>query len=277
MKKIYDFSGEPAYRNYTIKDFFYLKGKKKLSQINVKNSLEAKIAVEANIDLLITGYKVIKEIRKVAKQKFITVAIPFTEFKTNNEILSASLNALEQGADAVYTARSSQVVEYLSNESIPVMAHLGLVPRKSILTGGLRSFGKTPEEAIALLKSFKSMENAGAFAVEAEVIAEKTLKFISQNCKLITISLGSGNYGDVNYLFMEDICGENRNLPRHAFSFAKIYKLQDKIYNEKIKAVKKFSKKAKTNKFAPQPNIVQISHKNFEIFKKNADKLLFKK
>ena len=110
MKKIYDFSGEPAYRNYTIKDLFHLKGKKKLSQINVKNSLEAKIAVEANIDLLITGYKVIKEIRKVAKHKFLTVAIPFTEFKTNNEILSASLNALEQGADAVCTARSPKIV-----------------------------------------------------------------------------------------------------------------------------------------------------------------------
>jgi len=169
---------------------------------------------------LITGYKVIKEIRKVAKQKFITVTISFMEFKTNNEILSASLNALEQGADAVYTARSPQVVEYLSNESIPVMAHLGLVPRKSILTGGLRFFGKTPKEAITLLKSFKSMESAGAFAVEAEVIDEKTLKFISQNSKLITIYLGSSNYGDVNYLFMEDICGENINLPRHAFSFS---------------------------------------------------------
>jgi 3-methyl-2-oxobutanoate hydroxymethyltransferase len=277
MKKIYDFSGEQAYRNYTIKDLFQLKGKKKLTQINVKNTLEAKIAVEANIDLLITSYKVVKEIRNVAKNKFITAAIPFTEFKTNDEILSASLNALEEGADAIYTARSPHVVEYLSNESIPVMAHLGLVPRKSIISGGLRAFGKTHDEALILLKNFKNMENAGAFSVEAEVIAEKTLEFISQNCNLITISLGSGNYADVNYLFMEDICGENRNLPRHAFSFAKIYKLQDKIYNEKLKAVKKYRKIAKTNKFAPQDKIAQINSKNLEIFKKKAVYILNKK
>jgi len=277
MKKIYDFSGDQAYRNYTIKDLFQLKGKKKLTQINVKNTLEAKIAVEANIDLLITSYTVVKEIRNVAKNKFITAAIPFTEFKTNDEILSASLNALEEGADAIYTARSPHVVEYLSNESIPVMAHLGLVPRKSIISGGLRAFGKTHDEALILLKNFKNMENAGAFSVEAEVIAEKTLEFISQNCKLITISLGSGNYADVNYLFMEDICGENRNLPRHAFSFAKIYKLQDKIYNEKLKAVKKYRKIAKTNKFAPQDKIAQINSKNLEIFKKKAVYILNKK
>jgi 3-methyl-2-oxobutanoate hydroxymethyltransferase len=156
------------------------------------------------------------------------------------------------------------------------MAHLGLVPRKSIITGGLRAFGKTSEEALTLLKNFKSMENAGAFSVEAEVIAEKTLEFISQNCKIITISLGSGNKGDVNYLFMDDICGENRNLPRHAFSFAKVYKLRDKIYDEKLKAVKKYSKKAKTNRFVPQNKIPQISPENLGIFKKNAVKLLNK-
>ena len=51
--------------------------------------------------------------------------------------------------------------------------------------------------------------------------------------------------------------------------FPKIQKLHNKIYNEKIKTVKKFSKKAKTNKFAPQPNIIQISTENLEIFKKN--------
>jgi 3-methyl-2-oxobutanoate hydroxymethyltransferase len=270
MKKIYNFSGEPAYRNYTIADLFKLKGKKKLTQINVKNLIEAKIAIEANIDLLITGYKAVKEIRNIAKNKFITAAIPFTEFKTNDEILSASLSALENGADAIYTARSVRVVEYLSNESVPVMAHLGLVPRKSIITGGLRAFGKNPDEALFLLKSFKNMENAGAFSVEAEVIAEKTLGFISQNCNLITVSLGSGNSGDVNYLFMDDICGENKYLPRHAISFAKVYKLRDKIYSEKLKAVKKYSKKAKTNNFVPQNKIVQITPENLQIFKKKA-------
>ncbi len=274
MKKIYNFSGEQAFRNFTIADLFKLKGKKKLTQINVKNSIETKIAVEANIDLLITGYNIVKEIRNIAKNKFITAAIPFTKFKTNDEILSASLEALEDGADAVYTARSPRVVEYLSNESVPVMAHLGLIPRKSIITGGLRAFGKTSEEALSLLKSFKQMENAGAFSVEAEVIAEKTLGFISQNCNLITISLGSGNNGDVNYLFMDDICGENKDLPRHAFSFAKVYKLRDKIYSEKLKAVKKFSKKAKTNNFAPHNKIVQINSTNLGIFKKKAIKIL---
>ena len=275
MKKIYNFAGNLSYRNYTIKDLFDNKGKKKLSQINVKNEEETNIALDAKVDLLITGLAAIKKVRSIAKNNFITVAIPFTEFKTNDEILKASLEALNNGADAIYTARSPRVVEYLSKESIPVMAHLGLVPRKSIWIGGLRGVGKTASEALKLFEEFKTMESAGAFAVEAEVIADQTLKFISENVNLITVSLGSGNYGDVNYLFMDDICGENEQIPRHAFSLAKIYKLRDKIYREKVKAVHKFNKKAKTTKFVTSRNIVKINNAELQKFKKKA-KLLNK-
>ena len=270
MKKIYNFAGNLSYRNYTIKDLFDNKGKKKLSQINVKNEEEANIAVDANVDLLITGLAAIKKVRSIAKNNFTTVAIPFTEFKTNDEILKASLEALNNGADAIYTARSPRVVEYLAKESIPVMAHLGLVPRKSIWIGGLRGVGKTALEALKLFEEFKTMESAGAFAVEAEVIADQTLKFISENVNLITVSLGSGNYGDVNYLFMDDICGENKEIPRHAFSLAKIYKLRDKIYREKVKAVHKFNKMAKTNKFVSSGNIVKINNSELKKLKKKA-------
>ena len=270
MKKIYNFAGNLSYRNYTIKDLFDNKGKKKLSQINVKNEEEANIAVDANVDLLITGLAAIKKVRSIAKNNFTTVAIPFTDFKTNDEILKASLEALNNGADAIYTARSPRVVEYLAKESIPVMAHLGLVPRKSIWIGGLRGVGKTASEALRLFKEFKTMESAGAFAVEAEVIADQTLKFISENVNLITVSLGSGNYGDVNYLFMDDICGESEEIPRHAFSLAKIYKLRDKIYREKVKAVHKFNKMAKTNKFVSSGNIVKINNSELKKLKKKA-------
>ena len=275
MKKIYNFAGNLSYRNYTIKDLFDNKGKKKLSQINVKNEEEANIAVDANVDLLITGLAAIKKVRSIAKNNFTTVAIPFTDFKTNDEILKASLEALNNGADAIYTARSPRVVEYLAKESIPVMAHLGLVPRKSIWIGGLRGVGKTASEALRLFKEFKTMESAGAFAVEAEVIADQTLKFISENVNLITVSLGSGNYGDVNYLFMDDICGESEEIPRHAFSLAKIYKLRDKIYREKVKAVHKFNKMAKSTKFVSSGNLVKINNGELQKFKKKA-KLLNK-
>ena len=130
-----------------------------------------------------------------------------------------------------------------------------------------RGVGKTASEALKLFEEFKTMESAGAFAVEAEVIADQTLKFISENVNLITVSLGSGNHGDVNYLFMDDICGENEHT-KTAFSLTKIYKLREKIYREKVKAVNKFNKKAKTTKFVTSRNIVKINNSELQKFKK---------
>ena len=81
------------------------------------------------------------------------------------------------------------------------------------------------------------MENAGAFSVEAEVIPGPVLSEISKRTSLITVSLGSGKGGDVTYLFMEDICGENAEAPKHAKSFGNIYKLREMIKEERIKSL----------------------------------------
>ena len=54
-KKVYSISQEPGYRNYTVRDLIDLKGKKKLTQINVTNPEEAAACEEAGIDLIIAG------------------------------------------------------------------------------------------------------------------------------------------------------------------------------------------------------------------------------
>ena len=97
--------------------------------------------------------------------------------------------ALKNGADSVMTARRLAVVEMLANEDIPVMGHLGLVPRKSTWRGGLRAVGRTAEEALALMQDFRDLENAGAFSVEAEVIPAEVMSAISPRTGLITVSL----------------------------------------------------------------------------------------
>ena len=50
------------------------------------------------------------------------------------------------------------------------MGHLGFVPKKSTLYGGVRAVGKTAPEALALWQKFQALEEAGAFAVECELI-----------------------------------------------------------------------------------------------------------
>ncbi|MEM8916152.1 MAG: 3-methyl-2-oxobutanoate hydroxymethyltransferase, partial [Pseudomonadota bacterium] len=153
------------------------------------------------------------------------------------------------GADAVLTARSLDVVSMLAKEEIPVMGHLGLVPRKSTWVGGLRAVGKTADEAFALFQRFKRLEEAGAVLVEAEVIPGPVMAEISARTSLITVSLGSGQGADVMYLFMQDICGENETAPRHARAYGNLHRLREQIKEERISALTAFRKDAMGGQF----------------------------
>ena len=110
------------------------------------------------------------------------------------------------------------------------------------------------------------MENAGAVLVESEVIAGDVLSEISKRTSMVTVSLGSGNGGDVNYLFMCDICGENEVAPRHAIKYGNLLSLIKKTQKERIQSLKKFNKEAKKNNFAKKNNIVSISKNEFNEF-----------
>ena len=65
-------------------------------------------------------------------------------------MLKAEKRAISPLPDAVKTDRRLSVISILANEDIPVMGHLGLVPRKCSWVGGLRAVGKTADEAFEL-------------------------------------------------------------------------------------------------------------------------------
>ena len=266
MKNIFEFGEKRTKRNYTVYDLLKLKGKKKLTQVNVMNGIEAYAAAQANIDMFIGPFHNIDEIRANAPHQFYTAVFIHKEHHNKDDLLKASMTALENGADAIYTPKNPHVVEYLARESVPVMAHLGFIPVKSTWSGGIRGAGKSGEEAYKLYQQFKDMENAGAFAVESEIIAENVLTEISKRTSMVTVSLGSGNGGDVNYLFMCDICGENEIAPRHAIKYGNLLSLHKKTQKERIQSLKKFNKEAKKNNFAKKKNIVSITKKELNEF-----------
>ncbi len=60
------------------------------------------------------------------------------------------------------------VVEMLANQGFSVQGHVGMVPNLSTQYGGIRTVGKTAEEAVEILKDIKRLEDAGAFGAEVE-------------------------------------------------------------------------------------------------------------
>ena len=142
MKKLYTWGGKFADRNLTVSDLLKNKGKKKFLQTTATNSEEARAAKEAGIDMLLCKSPLISDVRKGAPDIFLTATIDLAQFPTQDDILKEAFNAMSSGADQIYTARGPHIVEILSKEDIPVMCHLGLVPRKSSWRGGLRAIGK---------------------------------------------------------------------------------------------------------------------------------------
>ncbi|MEM1266511.1 MAG: 3-methyl-2-oxobutanoate hydroxymethyltransferase, partial [Pseudomonadota bacterium] len=147
MKRIYDWAARPQQRNLTAADLKALKGVRTLVQTTANTGEEAAAASDAGIDLIMGNAENTAAVRAGAPTLFFTAAIGLPDHPTEHDVLTAAFKAMKDGADSVYTARGPHIVEMLAREEIPVMCHLGLVPRKSTWRGGLRAIGKTSAEA----------------------------------------------------------------------------------------------------------------------------------
>ena len=89
---------------------------------------------------------------------------------------------------------------------------------------------------------------------------------ISKRTDIVTVSLGSGKNADVMYLFMEDICGDTENPPRHAIAYGNLLRLRDEIKIERVKALKAFKKDSMIGKFPGKKQSSNLEKKQFEKF-----------
>ncbi len=266
MKDIYTFGGQFGKRNWTVYDLLNHKGKSKLTQVTADSLDEAVAAEAAGIDMLSVDDCDLEIVRAGAPHTFITGVTLLTDYVTNDEILRAAFKCMEQGADAVYTCASLNVVEMLANRDIPVMGHLGLVPRISTFIGGLRAFGKTAEEGIELFRQIRRLEDVGAFAVELEVSAEEVVAAINKRTKLLTTSIGAGSGADVIFLFTKDLCGQNEKAPRHVKEYGNLRLLEQQIKEERLACLKEFNKEAKDGSFPSAEYSVKMPAKELEKF-----------
>ena len=276
MKRIYDFSRNPAHRNYTVLDLKNLKkNPKKLTMSNPANKKEIKACVDAGIDLFVIGPRDIEELRSVAPSHFTGAGSKWAQFGSNEEILADAFNAMLKGADMYYTLRSYEIMEKMSKEGIPVHSHIGLIPTFSHYCGGLRGWGRNANEAMEIFGTLKRMEDVGVFAVEAECIAEEVLEAINLKTSIVTFSLGSGIAGDVIMSFVADICGdesEEDKPPKHAHAFGNVKRLHKQIHDERVAALSEFRNEVMEGNFPYSNTNISMQKNEKEKFLEDLDK-----
>jgi 3-methyl-2-oxobutanoate hydroxymethyltransferase len=168
------------------------------------------------------------------------------------------MDAMEAGADGIMCQWGTDFIRSVSSVGIPVQAHAGLVPRLSTWTGGLKAVGKTIDEAIWIFEQIKRFEDAGAWAVEVEVVPAELLREISARTSLVTSSIGAGSGGDIQFLFAEDILGNHAPpFPRHTKQYRNLYQMEQALQAERVAGFKDFISDVKSGLFPGPEHIVQ--------------------
>jgi 3-methyl-2-oxobutanoate hydroxymethyltransferase len=267
MPRILDYNGQDAERTVTVASLVaHRRDDPQLAQVTASTEEEAAAAQNAGIEMVVCLANAVPAVRRGSAIVFVTAAIDFGGAVTIDDLLGTAFTALSDGADAVITARRLDAVVRLAEEDIPVMGHLGFVPKKSTLYGGVRSVGSTAAEATALWNQFQRLENAGAFAVECELIPANVMQAIDERTGLTTISLGSGPHADVMFLFTSDICGDGPRRPRHARAYADLASMRAAIDEERIRALGAFRADVAAGRFPGDSEVVRAEDDELERF-----------
>ncbi|MEO1034920.1 MAG: 3-methyl-2-oxobutanoate hydroxymethyltransferase [Pseudomonadota bacterium] len=257
----------------TVKDLLDLKGKRPLTQVNVHNEGEARACEEAGIDMIITWERSdIPAFRAAAPDIFLTVGLVYGQYVNADEAKRAAFLAMEKGADAVYCPMSLDVVAALANEAIPVHGHVGFVPYKRSWTGGFKAVGKTADDAFAIYERAKAYEDAGAIAIEVELVPQEAAAEISKRLKILTVAMGAGNGCDAQYLFAKDILGYNDgHIPRHAKVYRNHRAEYDRLYADSVAAFGEFHSEVQQGQFPTQKQLLTMKANELDAFRRRLE------
>lgn len=247
----------------------------KISMLYVTTLEEAAAANAAGIHMLsIEGRFFSPEMREAAGSCFVQVGLPYggwgsfagRPLATAEDYLRAAFHYAAIGGDAYYCAASYDIQKTLCDNHVPVVGHIGLIP-SYITWSGWRAVGKTAQEATALWRHAKRLEEIGVFGAELEVVPDRVAKFLSENSSLVMLGMGAGKYADAQYLFTEDVCGYGVNhKPRHGKVYRNLAPELARIQNERIAAFKEFKADVASGGYPSPEHTVPIKDDEYDAF-----------
>lgn len=250
-------------KKYTVYELQRLKGKRCLTHIHVKSPQEAAAAEQAGVDLMSCSFDTPEAQARLpllvaaAPNSFLSAATPHG-LASPEEAIRVGFRALEIGASSVYCSASPFIVEAMARERIPVVGHLGMVPRHVTWTG-YRAIGRTVEEARELYRRLKDLENAGAYAAELEVVPHNLARWLCSQTEMILMSLGSGNGCDTQFLFSDDILGDyEERPPRHAKAYRNFLAEHRRLQDERVAAFSEYIADVKEGRFPERCHLVEM-------------------
>ncbi|GGH38215.1 ketopantoate hydroxymethyltransferase [Cribrihabitans marinus] len=254
----------------TVADLLADKGKGQKTMLRYFSLDEAAAAEAAGIDIASVPDDILfhPRYRDAAPTVFSMTGRTHLEAGTPDDYLRWAAEAMNRGADAIYCSGSFDTVEYLANEYIPVVGHVGLCPARATWTGGFRAVGKTAESALKLMHDVKRYEDAGAFAVEIEVVPEEVASEITRRTGILLWSMGAGPGCDAQYLFANDILGYTEgHIPRHSKIYRDFAAEFARLQQERIDAFATFAADVASGAYPGEKHLVRMNPAELDAFR----------
>ncbi|MBV9286692.1 MAG: 3-methyl-2-oxobutanoate hydroxymethyltransferase [Hyphomicrobiales bacterium] len=258
----------------TIADMRAIKGKRQLTMLRVLTLEELEAAERAGVDIVSVPPDLMLDprFRDAAPGIFAMPGDNFYEIVGPDDFLRWAFRLYKATADAVYCSAGFNTVRRLAEDAIPVIGHVGLIPSRATWTGGFRAVGKTAESAIEVFRAVKRYEEAGAFGAEIEVVPTEVAEAISRRTSLFMISMGSGSGCDAQYLFADDVLGQNRgHVPRHARAYRNFAAEYDRLQRERTAAFSEFVADVERKAFPEAKHLVRMDPAELKKFLQSLD------
>ncbi|MEW5686937.1 MAG: 3-methyl-2-oxobutanoate hydroxymethyltransferase [Pseudomonadota bacterium] len=147
-----------------------------------------------------------------SRRAMVVVDLPFGAYEGSAEVAYANAARVmkETGCSAVKVEAGPAVadnIDYLVKRGIPVMGHVGLRPQAVMVEGGFKAKGKADHERRRILEEARAAEEAGAFAIVVEGVAEGLAREITEAVSVPTIGIGASAGCDGQILVTDDMLG----------------------------------------------------------------------
>jgi 3-methyl-2-oxobutanoate hydroxymethyltransferase len=147
-----------------------------------------------------------------ASKAMVVVDMPFGSYEAGPETAYANAARVmkETGCAAVKVESGPEVahiVEYLTRRGIPVMGHVGLRPQAVNVDGAFKAKGRNETERDRVLAEAKATDDAGAFAIVVEGVAEDLAQEVTALVRAPTIGIGASAACDGQILVTDDMLG----------------------------------------------------------------------
>lgn len=190
-----------------------------------------------------------------ANKALVVVDMPFGSFEESPEVAfrNASRIIKETGCTAIKLEGGREMaptIRHLAARGIPVMAHVGLMPQQMNTAGGFKAVRDEDvwEDVIA---DAKAVEEAGAFSVVVEGVAEKLADKVTKNVNIPTIGIGASAKCDGQILVFEDMIGLFPRVP----TFVKRYgNMEDMM----VDAISRYADEVRDRSFPAEEHTYKV-------------------